>query len=129
MRELVFLLSSMSFATLAHGALAQSADQLEIVETRSQVEIDLIDADFLRPDDPSSTIIGGTAQFLDDEIILAELEMTQSLSSDELNAMKDASEGEAGFVCDAAVLYLANETHVVAAKGCAAREPSVGQTP
>lgn len=127
MRELILLLGTMSFATLAYEALAQSADQLEIVETRSQVEIVLIDADFLRPEDPSFSIIGGTAQFLDGETILAELEMIQPVSSDELEAMKEAGNGEAGFICEEVVLYLANETHVVAAKGCTAH--AVGQTP
>ena len=118
MRNPILLLSAACFGALTCGTLAQTEDEMEIVETWSQVEIVLIDSDFLRPEDSSSSIFGGTDQFLDGEMILAELELTEPITSDELACMKEAGGGKASFVCDEAVLYLAKETHVVAAKGC-----------
>lgn len=109
----------LSAAPLATGA--QPEDRMEIVETRAPLEVALIDADFLRPEDPSRSVFGGTTQFLDGETILIELELIEPIGSSELAALKQA-DGEARFSCDEAVLYLANGTHIALATGCAPTE-------
>lgn len=114
---LPFALGLIAFA-LSASAHAQE-DELEVVETRSDIEVVLIDADFVRPEDPSTSVIGGTTQFLDSEPILIELVLNEPISSEQLTAMKEADPGGAThFLCDQATLYFANDTHVGLGEGC-----------
>jgi hypothetical protein len=118
MKRTLALPFALSLIALAASGYAQE-DELEVVETRSQMEIVLIDADFVRPEDPSTSIFGGTTQFLDSEPILIELVLNEPISSEQLTAMKEADpDGATHFLCDQATLYLANDTHVGLGEGC-----------
>lgn len=110
---------ALSVVAFVPAAFAGPADEFEVVETRPQMEVVLIDADFLRPEDPSISIFGGTTQFLDGETILIELALDEPITSRTLAALKaEDARGEVRFSCDEATLYLANGTHVALAEGC-----------
>jgi len=111
-----------SFAALIAPAHAQE-DEFEVVETHSQMEIVLIDADFLRPEDPTTSVFGGTTQLLDSETILIELVLNEPISSEHLNALKASDpDGTTQFLCDQVTLYLANGNYVALGEGCAPTE-------
>src|SRR5690606_381264 len=116
MRKLFALASAVGLASLAFQGHAQADDEIEVVDTRSQVEIVLVDADFLRPEDVSTTIFGGTDQFID-EMILIELELIEPITSGDLDALKASSDNQTRFMCEEAVLYLANGWYVATATG------------
>jgi hypothetical protein len=107
---------ALCLALASPAANAQPEDTLEVVETRAPMEIVLIDADFLRPEDPSTSIFGANTQFLEGETILIELALVEPIGSDELDALRAG--GETYFWCEEAVLYLANGHHVAMAEGC-----------
>ncbi|RDE09276.1 hypothetical protein [Pelagibacterium lacus] len=117
-------------AAMPHAASAQQGDEVEVVEARPHMEVELIDADFLRPEDPSDSVFGGTTQFLSGAPILIELELIEPISAFQLDAMKAAaSDGRTHFSCEEAVLYLANGWHVAMGHRCAPADLPQGETP
>lgn len=127
MKKLLAVPLALGFAAAPLAASAQPEDRIEMVETRAPMEIALIDADFLRPEDPTRSIFGATTQFLDGQTILIQLELAEPISSLELDALKEA-EDQVRFSCDEAILYLANRTYVALAKGCAPSNAAEGET-
>lgn len=117
-------------AAAPYAASAQPDDEIEVVETRPHMAVELIDADFLRPEDPSDSVFGGTTQFLPGDPILIELELIEPISAFQLDAMKAAApDGRTHFSCEEAVLYLANGWHVAMGHRCAPAELSQGEVP
>lgn len=114
-------------AMLCWVGAAGAVDEIDVVESHSDIEIVLEDADFVAAAESSTNIFGMTRQFLDGRPILAELELTEAIAADQLAALKDAGDTSAvRFQCEHAVLYLAEEWHVVGALDCAVHEDDGG---
>ncbi|WMT87726.1 hypothetical protein NO932_03710 [Pelagibacterium sp. 26DY04] len=125
------------FLSLARGALpglvllswagaAGAVDEIDVVESHSDIEILLEEADFTAAADSSTIVMGTTRQFLDGRPVLAELELIEAITADRLAALKEASDTGVRFQCENAVVYLAEEWHIVGALDCAVHEDNGG---
>lgn len=95
------------------------------MESREQFEVVLIDADFPGANDTSDMIIGGTDQFLDNQILIAELTLLDPIAKADLAALKSAApENRTRYQCASVDLYLVEGWHAVTGEGCEIIDPA-----